>query len=552
MASEFRTCPVTGLLCHLPSQRVIIANFAMALISLAIGGLAAVFVGLSRSSIILLKDPASYYMWLTAHGLNMLIFWILWFEVALLYFTATVILNAPLYSVRLAWLAFVVMLVGQAVIEVLVFTGKASVLFTAYPPLKAHPLFYVGYLLFAAGVLVAVVVFFLTIYRARREGTFKGPLPLITFGAAIAAIIAVTVIFHGAVTLAYILAYVLGYVNTINIMFIRWYFWGFGHGAQYVNAVAMVTVWYALLVLATGGAAEKFINEKYARFAFALYTLFVIPAIGHHILVDPGYSEALKQASGSVGSHFLSVPSMLHALALLGGLEATMRAAGYRGLFTWLVKAPWRNPGIAALLMSMILFGLGGIVAQPQTTLQPNLMYHNTLWVPAHFHLTVAGGTTLAFMAVSYYLVPLLTLRKLVNYKLALLQVYLGFAGLLIMGLTMLWLGYLGAPRRTLLLENLVRPEWWTPMSILTIGVLLWLASGALYLLIMAATLVAGKRTSNPGELVEGLVEEVKTSETGEVSKRGSLIIVFILLFVIMLSLYFHSFIRLEGMPEIW
>lgn len=548
----FRKCPVTGLLCHVPSLKLITANLAMALVSLAIGGVAAAFVGLSRSSIILLKDPTSYYMWLTAHGINMLIFWILWFEVALLYFTATVLLNSPLSSLRLGWAAFAVMLSGWLIVEATVFSGKANVLFTAYPPLKAHPLFYVGYLLFAVGVLLAVVNFFLTLYKARVEGRYKGSLPLVTFGAAIAAIIALTVIFHGAVTLLYILAYITGYIKTINLMLIRWYFWGFGHDAQYVNATAMVAVWYALLVLATGFAASRFVNEKYARFAFILYTIFVVPGIGHHILVDPGFSELLKQASGSAGSHFLSVPSMLHAFALLGGVEAVMRASGQRGLLSWILRIPWRNPGIAGLLLSMILFGLGGIIAQPQTTLQPNMLFHNTLWVPAHFHLTVVGGTTLAFMALSYYIVPLITLRKLYSVSAARAQIYLAFAATLILAGAMMWLGYLGAPRRTLLLENLVRPEWWAPMALLGVGAVLWIIAGALYIALIAATILAGKRAESREELIEGLVEEFSLEQGSEASKRGTLLVVFVILVIVLLALYFQSFLRLSSLPEIW
>lgn len=54
--------------------------------------------------------------------------------------------------------------------------------------------------------------------------------------------------------------------------------------------------------------------------------------------MDPGFSAIFKQASGSVGSHFLSVPSMLHALALLGGVEATIRASGHASLLGWLKK----------------------------------------------------------------------------------------------------------------------------------------------------------------------------------------------------------------------
>jgi len=397
-----------------------------------------------------------------------------------------------------------------------------------------------------------VILFFATIYRARAQGTFKGSLPLVTFGAAIAAIIALTVVAHGAIALVYILLYVVGWVDTINLMFVRWYFWGLGHNAQYVNVTAMVAVWYALLVLASGYAAARFVNEKYARIAFILYLFFVVPGIGHHILVDPGFSVAFKQASGSVGSHFLSVPSMLHAFALLGGTEAVLRASGHGGLLGWLAKIPWRNPGFAGLLLSMLLFGLGGIIAQPQTTLQPNIMLHNTMWVPSHFHFTVVGGTTLAFITLSYYALPLLTLRKLYSVSLARLQIYSAFVGILILGLSMAWLGLRGAPRRTLILEDIVRPEWWTPMTLLGLGAIIWILSGALFIALMLLTLFAGKRTEDPAELTEGLVEKFEVDESAKPSKVGTLIVVFVLLFIILLGLYFWSFIRLSGMPEIW
>ena len=548
----YRVCPVTGLLCHLPSQRLIIANYVMSLISLAIGGTAAVFVGLSRSSLILVKDPGQYYIWLTAHGLNMLIFWILWFEVALLYFVGTILINAPLYGLRLAWAAFGLMLLGQIIMNVLVFSGKASVMFTAYPPMVAHPMFYVGYILFVLGAGLAVIVFFATLYKARTEKRYEGHLPLATWGGAIAGIIAITVVVHGIISLVYVFLYSIGVLKTVNVMFYRWFFWGLGHDAQYVNVVAMVAVWYALLTLASGYVAANFINEKYARLAFVLYPIFVVPGIGHHILVDPGFSVALKQASGSVGSHFLSVPSMLHAFALLGGTEAVMRATGRTGLFGWLARLPWKNPGFSGLILSMILFGLGGIVAQPQTTLQPNLLFHNTLWVPAHFHWTVVGGTTLAFMALSYYVVPLLTLRKLYSLNIARLQIYLAFIGILILGASMAWLGWLGAPRRTLLLENLVRSEWWTPMTVLGIGAVIFIVSGVLYLVNILLTVLAGKKTTNPLELVGGLVEQLEVKEGAIPKKTGSLVIVFIFLGIVLLSLYFASFIRLESLPEIW
>jgi len=550
----FRTCPVTGLLCHIASLRLITANYAMALISISIGGIAAILVGLSRSSLVLLRDPGSYYLWLTALGINMLIFWILWFEIALLYFVGTVLLNAPIYSVRIGWAAFGLMLAGWAMIEYTIFSGMASVLFTAYPPLAADPLFYAGYIIYVLGAGLASITFFLTLYKARVEGRYRGSLPLVTWGAAIAAIIAVTVVAHGLISLAYVVFWLAGSIP-MNVMIYRWFFWGLGHDAQYVNVTAMVAVWYALLALSTGLVATRFVNERYAKIAFAMYVLFVVPGIGHHILVDPGFSTAFKQASGSVGSHFLSIPSMLHALALLGGLEALLRASGYsKGLFGWFKAIPWKNPGTSGLLLSMLLFGIGGIIAQPQTTLQPNLMFHNTMWVPAHFHLTVVGGTTLAFMALSYYLIPLVTLRRLFSVSIARIQIYLAFIGILTMTVSMSILGWLGAPRRTLILPETFteHPYWIAPATALGVGVLIFIVSGVMYVLNAILTILAGRRTTDPKMLMNGVMISYEIKDPSAARKIGSLVIVIIILVIALLGLYFASFIRLASLPPIW
>jgi len=263
--AKFRRCSVTGLQVHLVAQRLIVLNFLMAIISIIIGGIAAIFVGLTRSSFVLLETLGmqdTYYYWLNLHGFNMLVFWILWFEVALIYCVSTVLLNAPLFSMRLGWLAFILMLGGWLIMNIMNFTGNSIVLFTAYIPMVAPSIFYVGYILFALGVGLAVILFFLTLYKARIEGRYSGHLPLVTWGAAIAAIIGLVVVAHGAFALIYALLFSAGYGLAGDVMFYRWLFWGLGHSAQYVNVTATVAAWYALLALGTGFVAAKFVNER--------------------------------------------------------------------------------------------------------------------------------------------------------------------------------------------------------------------------------------------------------------------------------------------------
>jgi len=75
-----------------------------------------------------------FYLVLTAHGLDVLLVWIIFFEMAVLYFASAVVLNCRLAAPKIAWLAFALMLIGALVTNVTVLQGEASVMFTSYVP----------------------------------------------------------------------------------------------------------------------------------------------------------------------------------------------------------------------------------------------------------------------------------------------------------------------------------------------------------------------------------------------------------------------------------
>ncbi len=99
---------------------------------------------------------------------------------------------------------------------------------------------------------------------------------------------------------------------------------------------------------------------------------------------------------------------MVHGLTVPGSIEVAQRGKGFtKGLYEWLRKAPWGNPVFSGMFISLIGFGfLGGISGVMMGTEQLNMIIHNTLYVPGHFHATVVIGTTLAFMALTYFLIP--------------------------------------------------------------------------------------------------------------------------------------------------
>ena len=106
MSEAFRTCPVTGLKIHGPAERLIKANAVAATVSLMIGGLAALMILLTRWQVVHLLNVVWFYRMLTIHGLSMLIFFMLFFEMAVLYFAGPVVLNSRLPAPRVGWLAF--------------------------------------------------------------------------------------------------------------------------------------------------------------------------------------------------------------------------------------------------------------------------------------------------------------------------------------------------------------------------------------------------------------------------------------------------------------
>src|SRR5512132_3905479 len=84
-----RTCLTTGLPICLDAQFFVKCNAVIGVVFLLIGGIGALLLALTRWQAVHLLPVDWFYRILTLHGLNMLIFWILFFEVAVLYFTCT-------------------------------------------------------------------------------------------------------------------------------------------------------------------------------------------------------------------------------------------------------------------------------------------------------------------------------------------------------------------------------------------------------------------------------------------------------------------------------
>jgi len=444
---DFITCPDTGQHLNKPVIGLVKANLFVAIVMLLAGGLLGLGVALTRWPAVHLLPSEWFYIALTGHGAAVLLFWVHFFEVGLAYYFCTTPINARLATPKIAWLSFWLMLIGAAVATVMVLIGQATVMFSAYPPLKAHPLFYVGVVLFAVGALIPMFIYIATLIKAKNERTYEGSMPLATFGGLTYAIIAIFTWVMGAVIMLPTMLWSMGLIHNIDAQMYRVVFWALAHSTQQMNICMHITIWYTLAAVLFGGRP---LNEKVSRMAFVLYLFALQFGSVHHLLSDPGSSFAWRTFNTSYAAYLAVLGSMIHGLTVPGGIELAQRRRGLsHGLFEWLRKAPWSNPVFSGFFLSVVLFGfLGGVTGVTMSNQQINMIIHNTVYVPGHFHGTVATGTTLAFIAFSYWIVPLVTRHKLAAPGLARMSTYLFGLGMGTFATFMMAAGHLGVPRR--------------------------------------------------------------------------------------------------------
>jgi cytochrome c oxidase subunit 1 len=255
-----------------------------------------------------------------------------------------------------------------------------------------------------------------------------------------------------------------------------------------------------------------------------------------------------------------------------GSIEVAQREKGFdRGLFEWLRKAPWGNPCFSSMFISLLGFGfLGGISGVMMGTEQLNLIIHNTLYVPGHFHATVVIGTTLAFMGLTYFLIPTLFRRELMFPGLAKWQPYLFGLGMAGFALFMMGAGTLGVPRRhwdITFAGNALGYEFpgtaFLMMGIMGVSGLLAIVGGAAYLLITVGSVFLGKKIETPGfahvKARDGVAlapQPVAVAITGHGPSIGTAGFVapgtFVLAMVFLVAFILYYFVNWKYLSTVW
>ena len=189
-------------------------------------------------------------------------------------------------------------------------------------------------------------------------------------------------------------------------------------------------------------------------------------------------------------------------------------------------------------------------------TEQLNLMLHNTLYVPGHFHATVVAGTTLAFMAVTYLLIPLIFRRELILPGWAKVQPYLFGLGVTGISLFMMGAGTLGAPRRhwDISQADAILPYDFPGAANLMMGLngmsaLLAGLGGVIFIVVTVGSILFGKKIVDGTEPPKAEAEVVgKYGNEEHPAVPGTLVLVAV--FFTTFILYY--FVNWKYLAEVW
>jgi cytochrome c oxidase subunit 1 len=477
------------------ARRLATANIGVAVGAFAIATGMALMQALSRANLDLpWRSAKMYYLSVTAHGVLMALVFTTFFIMGLGVWLTTAALERPLRAPRTAWASFWLAALGTAATAWAILWGKATVLYTFYPPLQAHPAFYIGLTLVVvaswiwSGVVIAT-------YRAWQSEHPTLPAPLAVHGLLATIIIwLIATVGVAAEMLLQLIPWSLGYTDRIDPLLARMLFWYFGHPLVYFWLLPAYIVWYAVVPRVAGG---KLFSDPLARMVFAAFIVLSTPVGFHHQFMDPGIAAGWK-AFHAFNTLWILFPSFVTAFTVLASLEVAGRMRGATGLFDWLGKLPWGDPLVSSVLLSMLLFAIGGFGGAINASFGLNSMVHNTAWVQGHFHLTVGSAVALTFMGTGYWLVPRLVQRELELSLLAKVQPYLWFLGMNLFSLANHITGLQGMPRRVFdpsYLGAAVATEWRGLTAISALGGLLLFVSASFFLLVMLGTVLAGKRT---------------------------------------------------------
>ena len=481
----------------LENRKLILAHFWLAFAAFGLALFLGAWQMFVRSPLLAwISNPEWYYRSLTAHGTVMGYVFPTLVAMGFGYAITESALKQRLVGVRWAWTGFWLIVAGSIMAMVPVALGRASVLYTFYPPLIGNAFYYIGVVLVVVGswIWVALMSINLRVWRRAHPGE---PVPLAMFANVAGSYLwAWTAVGAALELLLQIIPVALGWKTTIDAGLARVFFSWTLHAIVYFWLMPTYIAYYTIVPRAIGG---RLYSDTMGRIAFILFLVVAMPIGIHHTFADPQVGAGFKFIH-SAFTALVALPTLLTVFTICASVEIAARLRGGRGPFGWIRALPWQNPIMLAVAFSFVLLGFGGAGGLINMSYQLDATIHNTQWITGHFHLIFGGAIVIMYFAIAYDLWPHLTGRALPSLPLVRAQLWLWFVGMIVTTFPWHWVGILGMPRRMAYYDYAdpaIAPQALS-VTLSAIGALILLVSGLLFLFIWRPRIGSRRRTPAP------------------------------------------------------
>lgn len=434
----------------------------IAISSLALAGLFAVFLVLARTPIIQAHLPWTHFFHnaLIIHVNLSVLVWLLTFTALLWHF----FLSAPHFLYRLTqWVSITLCIAGMLAMTLSPFIDDPTPLLNNYIPILLGPTFFLGLSLFATGIILTLGI--AAIRPVLWKKTPDNPAAAYVLTSALISLIALISFAASNNALS-----APGMFSLLGAeQFYELLFWGGGHILQFTYTQIMCIAWL-WLANAAGLLTPKHSNRLLALFILPVILCLPIPLLQlQYDITSYHYQDLFTKHMRMLGGIFpLSIG------LLLARTYIKKRSLGFNTIEGH------------ALAASILLFAAGGFIGF--------LITNTNTTVPAHYHGSIVG-VTLALMGLTYTLLPQLGFATPIK-KYACIQPWLYGGGQLIHITGLAWSGGYGALRKTPgAMESI---EGQTAMGLMGLGGLLSILGGLLFVIIVAKAIFSSRKSA-PG-----------------------------------------------------
>lgn len=423
-------------------------------------------------------DAEHFYAMMTVHPFVGIYGWAYMAVMGAFYYLVPKVLGRGLYSERLAGLSYWLITVGVLVTWLSGFLFRFGALYTLYWPLPVVRFPPESVLVFGLGsfmIFLAVIVFFYdmfatiffregvrvtvgevyrrlftiafnidkvkAVFRGSKGyvpkvftypvfivGVFRGCVDTTLNAVAMAAVSLLLTVYSAARLVGAGLSP--GLIDPLAYKNVFW--WGLDLIADGNVLIFTAATWYFLTPLLTG---RRLYGESVVRTVILADLVVSLFVWNHHMLADTP-QPFLLQVQGQIFTFGELITMGLTMFAVLKTI--------------WLARPVRYTPPLAAILLSVTGFMVGGTAGLLQANYALNRYIHNTQWViGTHAHTMLLAGLSLTLFAAIYALAPLITGKEM-DARLSYAHLLLFFVGALWMSLSMGFAGVEGMLRRTL------------------------------------------------------------------------------------------------------